>query len=140
VTGDDEGDGADRVLVAVNGGLMRGLKANGRMLAAHARFVRDATTAPKYRLWSIDDVYPAMLRANDGGGGPIEIEVWEVTPEGLLQIFRGEPPELSLGWITIEDGSHVLGVLGESAIVVGMREITEFGNWRAYIRAEGIDG
>jgi hypothetical protein len=130
----------EHVLLAVNGGLMRGLYANDRMRSAGGRFVREARTSPKYRLWSVDDRFPAMLRANDGVGAEIAVEIWEITPGALLRLYMGEPTELTLGKVVLEDGTHVIGVLGESAIVAGQREITAFGGWRAYIRAEGIDG
>jgi hypothetical protein len=59
--------GAGAVLLAVNGTLMRGLELNGNLLAAGARFVREAKTVPEYRLYSIGDVHPAMLRVPTGG-------------------------------------------------------------------------
>jgi len=129
-----------RVLLAVNGGLMRGLKACDRMTEAGASYVRDATTAPTYRLWSVDDNYPAMLRVKDGDGSSIAVEVWSLTPGGLVQIYVGEPPELSIGWVDLEDGTRVFGVLGEAAIVESQQEITNYGGWRAYIEAEGVSG
>ncbi|MEM8603941.1 MAG: glutamyl-tRNA amidotransferase, partial [Cyanobacteria bacterium P01_H01_bin.121] len=43
------------VELAVNGTLMRGLELNGNLLAVQATFVREAQTAPEYRLWSIGD-------------------------------------------------------------------------------------
>ena len=55
------------MLLAVNGTLMRGLELNGNLLRAGARFVREARTLPSYRLWSIGDVHPAMLRSSKGG-------------------------------------------------------------------------
>jgi hypothetical protein len=55
------------MLLAVNGTLMRGLALNGHLLAAGATFVRESRTAPVYRLWSIDDRHPAMLRVTTGG-------------------------------------------------------------------------
>ena len=47
---------------AVNGTLMRGLKLNNNLLNVGAVFDRESSTAPCYRLWSIDDQYPGMLR------------------------------------------------------------------------------
>jgi allophanate hydrolase len=35
--------------------------------------------------------------------------------------------------VRLEDGSLVLGVLGEQALVEGHREITKYGGWRAYL-------
>ena len=50
------------ILLAVNGTLMRGLALNPNLVAAGATFVRETTTAATYRLWSIDDRHPAMMR------------------------------------------------------------------------------
>ena len=53
--------------LAVNGTLMRGLELNGNLTVAGAHFVREAATAPEYRLWSIGDRHPAMLRVRQDG-------------------------------------------------------------------------
>ena len=120
------------VLLAVNGTLMRGLALNANLLAAGATFVRETRTAPVYRLWSIDDRHPAMIRVSEGGAA-IALEVWSVPPEGLAGILLKEPPGLSIGKVRLEDGSETLGVLGEPALCEGKREITSYGGWRAYV-------
>jgi gamma-glutamylcyclotransferase (GGCT)/AIG2-like uncharacterized protein YtfP len=120
------------VLLAVNGTLMRGLELNANLIEAGATFVREARTAPVYRLWSIDDRHPAMIRV-DIGGAAIALEVWSVPPEGLASILLKEPPGLCIGKIRLEDGSETLGVLGEPALCEGQREITTYGGWRAYV-------
>jgi gamma-glutamylcyclotransferase (GGCT)/AIG2-like uncharacterized protein YtfP len=58
---------SETVNLAVNGTLMLGLELNNNLLAVGATFVREATTEPTYRLWSIDDRYPAMLRVRERG-------------------------------------------------------------------------
>ncbi|MCU0271360.1 MAG: carbamate kinase [Acidimicrobiales bacterium] len=126
------------VLLAVNGTLMRGLKLNPNMVAAGASFVRDASTQPVYRLWSVDDDHPAMVRVTDGSGAAVALEVWSVPAEGLAGILQKEPPGLSIGKVSLHDGTTVLGVLGEPALVEGKREITHYAGWRAYVEAEGI--
>jgi len=123
-------------LLAVNGTLMRGLELNNNLLAAGARFVREARTAPVYRLWSIGDRHPAMLRVATGGAA-ITVEVWSVPDAGLAGILRQEPPGLCIGKVQLEDGSEVLGVLGEPILCEGQREITAHGGWRAYVSARG---
>jgi len=120
------------VLLAVNGTLMRGLELNANLVEAGATFVREARTAPVYRLWSIDDRHPAMIRV-DIGGAAIALEVWSVPPEGLASILLKEPPGLCIGKVRLEDGTETLGVLGESALCEGQREITTYGGWRAYV-------
>ena len=116
----------------MNGTLMRGLELNGNLLAAGATFVRETRTAPAYRLWSIADRHPAMLRVS-GNGAAIAVEVWEIPPAGIAQILDKEPPGLSIGNVMLDDGSAVLGVLAEPVLVEGQREITHHGGWRAYV-------
>ena len=86
---------------------------------------------PVYRLWSIGDRHPAMLRVATGGA-PIAVEVWDVPPMGLADILVKEPPGLCIGKVALDDGSEVLGVLGEPALCEGQHEITQHGGWRAY--------
>jgi hypothetical protein len=126
------------VLLAVNGTLMRGLKLSPNMAAAGATFVRETTTEPAYRLWSINDDHPAMIRVTDGSGVGVAVEVWSVPAAGLASILLNEPPGLSIGKVRLQDGSIVLGVLGEPALVDGQREITRHGGWRAYVAEYGI--
>jgi gamma-glutamylcyclotransferase (GGCT)/AIG2-like uncharacterized protein YtfP len=121
-------------LLAVNGTLMRGLELNGNLLAAGATFVRETRTAPVYRLWSIGDRHPAMVRVATGGVA-VALEVWSVPAAGLADILLKEPPGLAIGKVRLEDGTEVLGVLGEPILCEGQREITEHGGWRAYLSA-----
>ncbi len=122
----------DTVLLAINGTLMRGLELNGNLLRAGARFVREAKTAPRYRLYSIGDVHPAMLRAKEGGAA-VSLELWEVPAPGLATILRSEPAGLCIGKVMLADGSEVLGVLGEPWLCEGRPEITGHGGWREYL-------
>jgi hypothetical protein len=119
------------VLLAVNGTLMRGLELNSNLLVVGAEFVAETHTAPIYRLWSIQDRHPAMLRVKSGGRA-ISLEVWTVPVAGLAQILRQEPPGLCIGKVVLESGDTVLGVLGEPFLCEGQREITAWGGWRSY--------
>jgi gamma-glutamylcyclotransferase (GGCT)/AIG2-like uncharacterized protein YtfP len=135
-TRSDEPAGNTAVLLAVNGTLMRGLKLNPNMIAAGATFVCESATGPAYRLWSIADDHPAMIRVTDGSGVPVQVEVWSVPAAGLAGILLNEPAGLAIGKVRLADGSTVLGVLGENALVEGQREITEHGGWRSYIQSK----
>jgi carbamate kinase len=87
---------------------------------------------------TINNEHPAMVRVTDGKGVKVVVEVWSVPAAGLAGILLNEPPGLSIGKVKLEDGSTVLGVLGEPALVEGQREITSYGGWRAYIAAENV--
>ena len=118
--------------LAVNGTLMRGLELNGNLLSIGATFVQETTTEPAYRLWSIDDRHPAMLKVSEGGVA-IAVEVWAVPASGVSTLLMLEPAGLCIGKVRLSDGEEVLGVLGEPFLCEGKREITQFGGWRSYI-------
>lgn len=120
--------------LAVNGTLMRGLALNPNLLNVGATFLTESQTEPAYRLWSIDDRYPAMIRVATGGVA-IAVEVWAVPLAGLGTILMQEPPGLAIGKVRLIDGDVVLGVIGEPLTVEGKPEITAFGGWRAYCEA-----
>lgn len=125
------------VRLAVNGTLMRGLELNTNLLAVGAAFVREAMTQPSYRLWSVNDRYPAMMRVARGGAA-IALEIWDVPAAGLSEILWQEPPGLCIGKVQLADGETVLGVLGEVIACEGQREITQWGGWRAYQQSLGL--
>ncbi len=123
------------VLLAVNGTLMRGLELNPNLIAVGATFVRETTTEPCYRIWSINDRHPGMVRVREGGVA-VAVEVWAVPPAGLAEVLLREPPGLSIGKVKLSDGEVVLGVLAEPILCEGQREITQHGGWRAYMAAQ----
>ena len=128
----------ETVLLAVNGTLMRGLELEQNLLGVGAWFLREARTQPCYRLWSIRDVHPAMIRVRPGTepSTAVEVEVWEVPAAGLASVLLQEPEGLTIGKVELEDGQTVLGVVGEPALVEGMREITAWGGWHAYLKSK----
>jgi hypothetical protein len=125
----------ETTLLAVNGTLMRGLALNPNLLAVGATFVREDATDACYRIWSIGDRHPAMMRT-PGAGTSVALELWQVPNAGLASILNNEPPGLAIGKVVLKDQSIVLGVLGEPFLCEGQREITAFGGWRAYTAAQ----
>ena len=121
----------ERTLLAVNGTLMRGLELNANMIAAGAEFVREDRTIPAYRLFSIGDRHPGMVRVADGGVS-VAVEVWSVPAQGLGSILLKEPAGLCIGKVSLISGEETLGVLAEPILCEGHRDISEFGGWREY--------
>ena len=104
-------------------------------------FIREDRTMPEYRLYSINDVHPAMVRipANATNGVSVVVEIWCVPADGLGTLLEQEPPGLSIGEARLMDNSTVLGVIAEPALLVGMKDISIFdGNWREYIAQTGL--
>ena len=99
-------ENSQTVRLAVNGTLMRGLELEGNLLEVGARFLYEARTEKCYRLWSIRDVHPAMIRVSPGTepSTQVDVEVWEVPAAGLASVLLKEPEGLTVGKVTLEDG------------------------------------
>jgi hypothetical protein len=122
---------AEGIDLAVNGTLMRGFDLNDRLVSAGASFVQATRTAECYRLYSIGDQYPAMLR--DDSGGTIDVEMWRLPPGALGDLLLSEPPGLCIGRASLADGQTVLAVLGEPWVCEDAVDITAFGGWHGYV-------
>ncbi len=123
---------AEMLKLAVNGGLMRGFPDNKNLTDVEATFMKEAETEPVYRLFSIGDRHPAMLRVPQGGRA-IAVEIWAIPLAGLGIVLTQEPPGLCIGKVRLADGEEVLGVLGESICCEQGKEITQYGGWRNYL-------
>ena len=125
----------ETVNLAVNGTLMRGLELNKNLIAVGATFSHETQTKPVYRLFSIDDRYPAMIRVTEGGNA-ISLEIWSIPSSNLYQIIQQEPNGLCIGKFVLVDESEVLGVLSEAIICEKQKEITQYGGWRQYLASK----
>lgn len=132
----------ENVLLAVNGTLMRGLELEPNLVNLGATFVREDRTEPAYRLYSINDIHPAMVRvpANATNGVSVAVEIWSIPADGVATLLGKEPPGLSIGKAKLQNGSIVLGVIAEPALVVGMKDISNYnGSFRNYIARTGME-
>jgi gamma-glutamylcyclotransferase (GGCT)/AIG2-like uncharacterized protein YtfP len=119
------------MLIAVNGTLMKGLSANYILIEAGAKFVREGRTASLYRLWNIGDKHPAMLR-DEQDGASISLELWEISPERMIEVLEVEPPGLVMGRVLLDNGDTVMGILAEPYLLTGSEEITHYLGWREF--------
>ena len=65
-------------------------------------------------------------------GAAISVEIWSVPAPGLAEILLHEPPGLSIGKVLLSGQRETLGVLAESILCQGAREITAYGGWRVF--------
>jgi len=122
---------AQPFILFVNGTLMRGLKLNHNLNGAD--FLGEVRTAPRYRLYTIDDVHPGMFEVPSGGVS-VKGELYRLPPEVWARVEAGEPPHLYRGPVALEDGRTVDGILYPRELAEGrQRDISEFGDWRAYM-------
>jgi len=127
------------VPVAVCGAHMAGLPLNGELLERHARLAERTRTAPEYRLYALPGGPPArpgIARVRERGER-IGVEVWDVPTQHVGSLLTGIPAPLGLGKVRLEDGRLVTGFLCEATDLADARDITRFGDWRAFLAAEG---
>lgn len=125
-----------RFAIALVGAHMRGLALNGQIAALGGRFVREARTAPVYRLYALPGgTRPGLVRAAPGAS--IALELWDMPSEAVGRFLAAIPAPLGLGLVEIEDGPPVTGFLCEAAATTGAEDITGFGGWRAWLASRG---
>lgn len=125
----------NNLVLAVNGTLMRGLELENNLKQAKAFFIKESKTEKAYRLFSINDQYPAMIKVASGGN-TVDVELYEISEEGLKEVLSKEPPGLTIKEITLIDGTSVQGVVGLESITKGQKEITTYGGWRNYLASK----
>jgi allophanate hydrolase len=121
--------------LAVVGAHLSGQPLNHQLTDLGAVLCERTTTAPEYRLFALDTSppKPGLLRAPDGGGAAIELEVWALDHAALGAFVAAIPAPLGVGKIALADGSEVTCFLCEPHAVEHAREITAYGGWRAYL-------
>ncbi|WP_020563250.1 allophanate hydrolase-related protein [Methylosarcina fibrata] len=123
-------DRPDSFILFVNGTLMRGFALHANLDGA--KFIGEASTAPCYRLFSIDDIHPGMYEVSDGGVS-VAGELYDVPWEVWQRIEAGEPPNLYRGLVKLSDGTCEWGILfPREAVLPRHRDISGFASWRAY--------
>ena len=122
---------SEKVLLAVNGTLMRDFKLHKNLKEVKATFVKESQTEKGYRLYSINDQYPAMIKDEDGES--IAVEVYELTTDAMEKVLAKEPEGLSIEPIKLIDDQEVFGVVGSPEIIEGQKDITSFKGWRKYM-------
>ncbi len=122
--------------IVVCGAHMSGLPLNHELVRLGGRFLREARTAPVYRLYSLaggPPRRPGMVRASDGKGAAIHVEVWALPRAAFGDFLAGVPAPLSIGTVTLADGTAPKGFLCEPAGTLGATDVSAIGDWRRVI-------
>ena len=128
----------ETVKLAVVGAHLKDMPLHWQLTSRDARFVGEAKTAPAYRLYAMADSVPpkpALVHsgADNGGGAPIALEIYELDMTAFGSFVADVPPPLAIGTVTLEDGSLVKGFVAEPRAMTGAEDITALGGWRAYV-------
>jgi len=124
--------------LAVVGAHLSGMPLNGQLRALDARFSRVASTTNAYRLYVLagqTPPKPGLIRTSGNGGEPINLEIWQLTPEAFGLFVAAIPTPLGIGTIQLSDGTAVKGFLAEPAALEGAQDISSYGGWRAYVQS-----
>jgi gamma-glutamylaminecyclotransferase len=113
------------------GSALRGQPDHGNL--GEARFIREALTAPRYRLHSVRDQHPGIYEVGIGGVA-IAGELYEFTPEQHEHLLANEPPDLYEGTIVLDDGSTASAMVYPRKLIEerGYPDISTYGGWAAY--------
>lgn len=126
-----------QVRVAVVGAHLSGLPLNVQLTERNARLVSATQTAAKYRFYALPDgKRPGLIQVQEGGAA-IACEVWEMPASQFGSFVDGIPAPLGIGKLELADGSVVNGFICEGIGMTDARDITEYGGWRAWLRARG---
>jgi allophanate hydrolase-like protein len=107
----------------------------GDQAALGLTFVEEARTAPKYRLYSLDDRHAALLEDEERGIS-VPGEIVEIPDDRWEEILASEPPGVQQVPVELSDGRVVTAAFGDPERLAAVaREITEYGGFAAYLRA-----
>lgn len=71
-------------------------------------FIREARTAPIYRLYEIEERFAALLQVAEGGIS-VPGEICSIDVENVEEFLQGEPEGLQLMPVMLDDKTTVLG-------------------------------
>ena len=113
---------------------------------AGAPLIGERLTAPRYRLYSVRDEFPALCPVSEGGQA-IRGELYDVPMGQLRELLEREPPELELSVVELAAGTALVAESAATELSFGMvlrrgqrehgmhTDITRYGGWRAYRQA-----
>lgn len=100
------------------------------------RFVEAVRTAPRYRLWTVDDAFAALVEV-DSGGVAVAGELVEA-PDALLEaILASEPSGVTQSPVKLEDGRWVSAATADPQVIGERgRDISRWGSFAAFLQSE----
>lgn len=119
--------------IAVVGAHITSFPLNPDLLTLGASLSKRTTTSPNYKLYELQNTKPAKPGlARDPQGGRIEVEIWTMPLSNVGAFLSTISSPLGLGSVEMEDGTWVKGFICEPYGLVGARDVTAWGGWRAY--------
>jgi gamma-glutamylaminecyclotransferase len=122
----------ESITVFICGSALRGQPDNQNL--QDAQFVREAQTAPLYRLHAVKDGWhPGIFEIGEGGIS-IPGELYAMTPEQYTYLKDNEPPHMYPHPVQLVDGDTAIAFLYPKELIDehGWPDISSYGGWAAY--------
>ena len=99
---------------------------------AGARFVERTRTAPRYRLFFVDGLWPALVPAPEDGAS-IECELYECSERLIDRLAELEPAGWSRAPVELADGRRADAFLGDADLAARGIDVSSLGSWAAFV-------
>lgn len=108
-------------------------KVCGNQQALGLTFIREARTAPRYRLYEANRQFTALVEVPEGGV-IVAGELCHLSREDFEIMLKQEPNGLHQDLVELEDGSKVMcAVSTPQTLPAHATDISEYGNFVAYL-------
>ena len=123
-------------VVFICGSALRGQPDHGNLQSAS--FLKEAKTAPNYRLHSVKDGWHPGIYAVEAEGVSIAGELYRLSREQYDHLLSTEPPDMYPAEVILEDGERAIAILYPQSLIEahGWPDISSYGGWAAY-KAQG---
>lgn len=112
----------------------------GDQAALGITFVREARTAPIYRLYEIAGRFAALVEVGEGGIS-IPGEVCSIVDADADELLKGEPAGVSSMPVALSDGTTALGPVSTlETLPQGATDISSYGGFAAFFVQNRIRG
>ena len=137
----------DEILLAVCGAHMRGLPLNAQLTNLGGRFVREAKTAPVYKMITLPKTgtlppRPGLVRVGESdvthaSGHAFAVELWALPRANLGEFMQNVVKPLAIGSVELDNNETVLGFVCEAYAAKGAEDISSYGGWRVWLKERG---
>ncbi len=124
--------------LAVAGAHLSGMPLNRELTDRGAVLRRTCRTSADYELFALAGTTPPKpgLVRHPGFVGPgIAVEVWSLSVTAFGDFVASLPPPMTIGSVSLEDGTVVRGFGCEPFALEGSENITHHGGWKRYLES-----
>ena len=99
-----------------------------------ATFIKEAKTAPNYRLHAVKDGWHPCIYKTEENGISIPGEVYELTSEQYDYLVSTEPPDMYPETVDLADGGEAIAMLYPKQLIEegNWPDISDIGGWAKY--------